>query len=1687
MKNNKGFTLIELLAVIIILGILALITVPIVSNYISNTRENTYIAHEATMKEAAKSLTVECINGAEGCDLPREGESSDVFLSELIDKSFSQRLQNPKGDGYCNENLSYVRITNTGNSNYSYTACLYCGNYVTEGENCAAIDTSGDTAPPICGAVEGTSSEWTNKARVISVGCTDTGSGCLRSRFTRTFTNTATDGKIEITDRAGNSTECNVSVKVDKTPPTCELEVIDFTEEANGWYSGPIKVRFKSGSINDSESGKNTWGIGTSADHPDYNRKELVDLTDINGVVTVFGYVKDNAGNEGTCSKNLRLGIQRPAFDIYYGYRIFPLKERYSMSGLTVQSDNIVKTSSTNPKLTFTSLSKFKNVTRVVITTNTTSYNPQDFRLKVDNGSEIKPNVYNSGKRIEFTIAKGSYNTFEFKFGATANKEYNIDRIEIQQTDNGIATSLPITVNLHPDLKREKVKTTRFSFNNGNNYQSDYFKSYEDNHSNNAKTANDVPMYSDAKSFQVRFVKVKPNIDTNNGLTQSPTTWTNGNVVLTGKATEANAGIIEFGFTKGSPLTYFQDGWTSITLTKSQITKTHTVETNGTYYFNVKSEAGVIANAHKDVTNIDKIKPVCSVSENSKITCTDSGSTDYGVSKINKYRYSKTNDKNGNYESVSETASLTVTPNISTSGTYYLYAKDVAGNISDVKSYTYYDVTYNCNGGTNPTKSSAVVRDTTPVDLSPTCTRTGYTFVGWAKTNNATSKLTSLNISSSNVTLYAIWTINNPGTPTISGGDTKIYNSGTITLTCTENTSYDSVTTKYYSFGYSSTDGGTPGNWTSATSSKTYVVAKDAFFGSRYYSCRVYAASSTHTSSTSTSSTNSDTLVRYKNATISFDANGGTAVINPSVSGTTPLYTRSGQSSLFTGDLNSTTAAVPGTDSSTHNFNGWYTGASNGSMIYNSSKSLQSTSVSGYISGGKFSLTENKTLYARWSPKTFTIIYDYNGGSAPRPMPSTLPTSYVYATGATISGAPATRSGYTFNGWIYGSTTAYTQTIGKTTYGNQTLTAKWCNNCNPGTSNASCSLSVATAGTCKYTTSCPAGYTISGNGTYNPSCTANTYTIVFNKNDPTATGSTANKTCTYDTDCELTANGFDLIGRNFSSWATSASGSGVYSNKQKVKNLTTTANGTVNLYAKWTPKTYSITYNYDSGSAPSSGVPGTYTYGTGATISGKPTRSGYTFNGWSFSSNLSSPAFTKSVGKADTGDKTLYAKWCQNCAPSGVATCTLDASTAGTCDYTTSVPEGYILENVGTPTPNSSPRTYTVTYNKGSGTGDDQTQLVTFKTNWTTKDAIFSKTGHTQVGWSTTNGGSKTHSLNTNQGAYSKAGDMTLYAVYSPVTYSITYNYNGGTAPSSGVPSSYTYGTGTTINGSPTLSNYTFNGWTWGSSTLFSHTVGTSQTGNISVSANWCQNCASVSNGTCSLDASTAGTCTYTTTCNTNYHHTSGQNTRAPVCAPDCPSGYTLQSNGTCVKTYTASSTYTCPSGGSLSGTTCTTTETYTATGTLTYSGGCSWVDDGCHGHFSTRNIQSGKDIGKKGENPTCDASNGYTGTVACSEINKYPASSVYYWHDCGAGKQGHAYASGTGYNCTSPKDRYTYKADVCACSGTSSTVYSCPRGGSLSNTTCTITGTYTATLSYYCNTGDSLSGTTCTSVVNPG
>ena len=124
-----------------------------------------------------------------------------------------------------------------------------------------------------------------------------------------------------------------------------------------------------------------------------------------------------------------------------------------------------------------------------------------------------------------------------------------------------------------------------------------------------------------------------------------------------------------------------------------------------------------------------------------------------------------------------------------------------------------------------------------------------------------------------------------------------------------------------------------------------------------------------------------------------------------------------------------------------------------------------------------------------------------------------------------------------------------------------------------------------------------------------------TYSVAFNKNSNDATGSMDNQSFTGGTAQNLTANGFTApTGYHFAGWATSANGAVEYADGAEVSNLTAVNNDTVTLYAKWEANKHTVTYKVDGEVY---GAVDTVAYGTALTAREAPTKTGYTFSGWS--------------------------------------------------------------------------------------------------------------------------------------------------------------------------------------------------------------------------------------------------------------------------------------------------------------------------------------------------------------------------------------------------------------------------------------------------------------------------------------
>ena len=113
-----------------------------------------------------------------------------------------------------------------------------------------------------------------------------------------------------------------------------------------------------------------------------------------------------------------------------------------------------------------------------------------------------------------------------------------------------------------------------------------------------------------------------------------------------------------------------------------------------------------------------------------------------------------------------------------------------------------------------------------------------------------------------------------------------------------------------------------------------------------------------------------------------------------------------------------------------------------------------------------------------------------------------------------------------------------------------------------------------------------------------------------------------------------------------------------------------------------------------------------------------------------------------------------------------------------------------------------------VTYQPGTnGSGNAVTDIKFYNDALTLRGALFTRTGYTQVGWATVDGGEKVYSFDD---VYTKNGALTLYPVWNTNKYTITFDTNGG---SEIAPITQDYGTVITAPADPTREGYTFTGW----------------------------------------------------------------------------------------------------------------------------------------------------------------------------------------------------------------------------------------------------------------------------------
>jgi hypothetical protein len=138
---------------------------------------------------------------------------------------------------------------------------------------------------------------------------------------TQTFNNAAsavlsTDHKNityygHVVDKAGNTKTCEISVKRDATAPTCSV-VPTGTVGSNNWFTSDVAISL---TTTDETSEVNSYDLSKSTTPTYLNAGSASLKTDSTGTM-FYGYVKDNAGNVGTCSENVKRDTEKPICSI---------------------------------------------------------------------------------------------------------------------------------------------------------------------------------------------------------------------------------------------------------------------------------------------------------------------------------------------------------------------------------------------------------------------------------------------------------------------------------------------------------------------------------------------------------------------------------------------------------------------------------------------------------------------------------------------------------------------------------------------------------------------------------------------------------------------------------------------------------------------------------------------------------------------------------------------------------------------------------------------------------------------------------------------------------------------------------------------------------------------------------------------------------------------------------------------------------------------------------------------------------------------------------------------------------------------------------------------------------------------------------------------------------------------------
>ncbi|QGQ97951.1 hypothetical protein EHS13_25200 [Paenibacillus psychroresistens] len=606
-----------------------------------------------------------------------------------------------------------------------------------------------------------------------------------------------------------------------------------------------------------------------------------------------------------------------------------------------------------------------------------------------------------------------------------------------------------------------------------------------------------------------------------------------------------------------------------------------------------------------------------------------------------------------------------------------------------------FTVSFNSDGGTPVTSQSVDYNSTATEPITPP-TKTGYTFGGWYSDSGTTQLNNFEALITGSKTLYAKWTINTYTVSFNSDGGSPVTSQS---VNYNGTASVPTVPTKTgYSFGGWFTDIGTTqlNNFGAQISDSKTLYAK--------WTINTY--------------------------TVSFNSDGGTPVTSQSVdynsTATEPITppTKTGYSfggwysDSGTTQLNNFGALIIGSktlyakwtiNTYTVSFNSdGGSPVTSQSVNYNGTASVPTVPTkTGYSFGGWFTdigttqlnnfgaqISDSKTLYAKWTINTYTVSFNSDGGT---PVTSQ---SVDYNSTATEPITPPTKTGYSFGGWYSDSGTTQLNNFGALIIGSKTLYAKW---------------------------------------------TINTYTISFKSDGGSPVTS-------QSVDYNLTAT--EPItppiktGYTFEGWFTD-------SGTTQFNNFGAPITGNTTIYAKWTIKTYLISYN-SNGGTPVTSQSVDYNLTATEPVT-PPTKTGYTFGGWFTDIGTTQP---NNFGTLITDSKTLFAKWTIN--------------------------------------------KYTISFNSNGGS-PVTSESVDYNLTATEPITPPTKTGYTFEGWFTDSGTTQPNNFES-----PITNDVTLNAKWTINKYTVIFNSNGGSAANE---QNVEYNSKVSVPGEIIKTGYSFVGW----------------------------------------------------------------------------------------------------------------------------------------------------------------------------------------------------------------------------------------------------------------------------------